>query len=64
LRFNSRLIVEAARFKCRAISRNEHPAATPCVIRSRSAALNARLERRRESGLMPPHPLIRRRTLM
>jgi hypothetical protein len=50
----SRLTVEAARARRRAISRIEEPEAIPREISSRSASVSANRERRRGAGEMPP----------
>jgi len=50
----SRLTVEVARLKPRAISRTDEPEAILRKISSRSARVSASRERRRAMGAMPP----------
>jgi hypothetical protein len=54
LRLISRVIVEGARPRLVAINRHEAPAANPREISSRSANDNARDERIRGAGRIPP----------
>ena len=58
LRAISRLIVEAARPRRRAIMRTERPATSPRDISSRSTKLNANRERLRTGGVKPPVDLM------
>ena len=53
-RATSRLTVDAARCKPRAISRIEEPEAIPREMSSRSASVSVRTERRRTAGTIPP----------
>src|SRR3981081_174013 len=54
LRLISRLTVEGERPSSLAIDRADRCAVTPLEITSRSASVNANLERRRSAGRIPP----------